>query len=181
LLAEFEVVNPRIEQATRVAAARLSELGVRYVLIGGVAVGSYAKPRATKDVDFLVGPEAWPSTGLIVSPISGLPFQVGDVPVDTMLAPRQAAGIEEALARGLESEGILVAPPEVLVLMKLIADRPQDRHDVDSLLGVVDHELVREYVARYGPSYLDDLAAAIQEHERQQKRLQEAIFRRLNR
>ena len=40
-------------------SARLTDLGVPHMLIGGVAVGLHGYPRATKDVDFLVGPEAF--------------------------------------------------------------------------------------------------------------------------
>jgi hypothetical protein len=168
LAAEFEVVNRTIETAARLASARLAELGVRHVLVGGLAVGAYADPRATKDVGFLVGPEAWPTSGLIVSPILGLPFRVGQVAIDTLLAPAEAPGIEEALARGIESEGIPVAPPEVIVLMKLIADRPRDRYDIASLLEVVDHDVIREYVEQFGPEYLPALEAAIRDHERRE-------------
>lgn len=161
LAAEFEVVNRTIETAARIASARLDELGVRHVLVGGLAVGAYAQPRATPVVEFLVGPEAWPTDGLVVSAIHGLPFRVGQVPIDTLLAPAEAPGIEEALARGIQSEGIPVASPEVIVLMKLIADRPRDRYDIASLLEVVDHD-----VERFGPDYLPALEAAIQDHER---------------
>ena len=172
LKAEFGVVHPDIEQATRLASAKLSELGVRHLLIGGVAVGAYARPRATKDVDFLVGPEAWPSEGLIVSPIPGLPFQVGSVPIDTLLAPHEAPSMDEALARGIDSEGIPVAPIEVIILMKLIADRPQDRADVAALLAVADLDGarsyldgVRSYVEEHGPRYFGDLDSAVREYQ----------------
>ena len=161
-------MNPRIEQATRTAAARMHELGVRHVLVGGLAVGAYARPRATEDVDFLVGPEAWPTSGNIVSAIPGLPFRVGTVEVDTLLAPAEAPGIEEALARAVESEGIPVAPPEVVMLMKLIAGRPQDIADLHALLDVVDHALVRQYVATHASDYAPDLEAAIREYGRVQ-------------
>jgi hypothetical protein len=168
LAAEFEVVNLAIETAARTASALLTELGVRHVLVGGLAVGAYAEPRATKDVDFLVGPEAWPTSGIVVRPIPGLPFQVGKVAIDSLLAPEEAPGIEEALGRGIESEGIPVAPPEVVLLMKLIADRPRDRYDVAALLEVVSHTVAREYVERFGPDYLPTLEAAIQDHQRRQ-------------
>ena len=38
---------------------RLHQLGVPHVLIGGLAVGLHGHPRATKDVDFMVGTEAF--------------------------------------------------------------------------------------------------------------------------
>ena len=40
----------------------LQELGVPHALIGGLAVGLSGFPRATKDVDYLVGPEAFSMT-----------------------------------------------------------------------------------------------------------------------
>jgi hypothetical protein len=153
LKAEFEVVNARIEQAARDASAKLTQLGVRHVLIGGLAVGSWARPRATKDVDFLVGPEAYVSHGSIISMIPELPWQVGTVAVDNMLAPHEAPSIEEALGRGIVDEGIPIAPPEVIVLMKLIAKRPQDIADLAALLEFVDHDVARDYVAKHGPRY----------------------------
>ena len=35
----------------------LNEHNVRYLLIGGWAVGIYGNPRATKDIDFLIAVE----------------------------------------------------------------------------------------------------------------------------
>ena len=161
LAAAFEVVHQNIEEAARVASKTLTELGVRHVLVGGHGVSAYiADPRATKDVDFLVGPEAWPTKGMVVSPIAGLPFMVGKVDIDNILAPHEAPRLDEALARPLESEGIPVAPPEVLVAMKLIAGRPRDRADVDALLEVVDIDKVRAYVAEHAPGYVEDFDAA---------------------
>jgi hypothetical protein len=32
--------------------------GVRYLIVGGYAVSFYAQPRATKDMDILIGPDA---------------------------------------------------------------------------------------------------------------------------
>lgn len=40
---------------------RLTELGIPHVLIGGLAVGLNGHPRATKDVDYMVGPVAFSS------------------------------------------------------------------------------------------------------------------------
>ena len=49
------------------ASRRLTELGVPHALIGGLAVGLYGPPRATKDVDYLVGDAAFdPTSSLLV-------------------------------------------------------------------------------------------------------------------
>ena len=182
--AAFEVVHPKIQEAARVASKKLTELGVRHVLVGGLGVSAYiADPRTTKDVDFLVGSEAWPTEGVIVSPIAGLPFEVGKVAVDTLLAPPEAPSLDEALARPLESEGIPVAPPEVLVAMKLIAGRSQDDVDVEKLLDVVDVDKVRAYVAEHAPDYVDDLDEMVKLKEAgdKQARRERNLARRLSR
>jgi hypothetical protein len=46
-------------RALSVASATLSELGVRHALVGGLAVGAWGYPRNTRDIDFLVGEEAF--------------------------------------------------------------------------------------------------------------------------
>jgi len=168
LHAQFEVVHPNFEIATRVASAKMHELGVRHVLIGGMAVGAYGTPRATKDIDFLVGDEAWPSHGIVVSPIPGLPFAVGKVSVDTLLTPEELPSIVESLARGIDSEGIPVAPVEVVILMKLLANRLQDQADIESMLSHADHDVARAYVKKHGPDYLAAFDAAVAYKMRQE-------------
>ncbi len=57
-----EVVAPQVLlDAVRVGEL-LAELRVPHVLIGGLAVGLDGHPRATKDVDYMVGPEAFQTT-----------------------------------------------------------------------------------------------------------------------
>ena len=56
-------VSDKVLSAMRVASAQLSKLGVRHWLVGGLAVGAHGHPRATKDVDFLVGDEAFEHDG----------------------------------------------------------------------------------------------------------------------
>jgi len=56
-----DVVSPTILQRASDVSAELRKLGVRHALIGGLAVGVHGHVRATKDVDFLVGGEAFAS------------------------------------------------------------------------------------------------------------------------
>ncbi len=51
------VVAPGVLDAMRRASEVLTRLGVRHALVGGLVVGAHGYPRATKDVDFLVGDE----------------------------------------------------------------------------------------------------------------------------
>jgi len=54
-----DVVAPHIILDAIESSRRLGELGIPHALIGGVAVGLYGHVRATRDVDFLVGDEAF--------------------------------------------------------------------------------------------------------------------------
>src|SRR5262245_12124278 len=55
----FSFVAPKVREAALKTAAQLNHLGIRYALAGGLAVGAHGYIRATTDVDFLVGEEAF--------------------------------------------------------------------------------------------------------------------------
>jgi len=81
------VVAREVLDALEVASAALGSLGVRHVVVGGLAVGANGFPRATRDVDFLVGEEAFEHhAGGLVTLRAGVPFQVRSVAVD-FIAP----------------------------------------------------------------------------------------------
>ena len=56
------VVSADILATAEEVSRRLTALGVPHALVGGLAVGVHGHPRATRDVDFLVGTEAFAST-----------------------------------------------------------------------------------------------------------------------
>jgi hypothetical protein len=95
------VVAQEVLDAMRVASATLKRVGVRHVVVGGLAVGANGFPRATKDVDFLVGDEAFERhPGGLVTLRPGVPFQVNRVAVD-FIGAEEGEGF---LARALEAE-----------------------------------------------------------------------------
>jgi hypothetical protein len=53
------VVSDKILRAAHAASSAYTKLGIRHALVGGLAVGAYGYARATKDVDFVVGDEAF--------------------------------------------------------------------------------------------------------------------------
>jgi hypothetical protein len=59
----FRFVAPRVRDAAIKSAAQLSDLGIRYALAGGLAIGAHGSVRATTDVDFVVGEEAFEHQG----------------------------------------------------------------------------------------------------------------------
>jgi hypothetical protein len=116
------VVAPEVLEAMEVASAALKRVGVRHVVVGALAVGANGFPRATKDVDFLVGDEAFERAGGLVSLRAGVPFQVNRVPVDFI----SVGASEGFLAATLEAEvgSMMEGPP--LVYLKLKSPRHKE-------------------------------------------------------
>lgn len=134
--------------------AEFARFEVRYVLLGGYAVGVYAEPRATKDLDLLVSGEgnnlervaqaltAFGAPRHIVEGARNMsPSEVlfmGHPPVRVDLL-RSADGIEtEAVIRraALVQVGSLTIPViarEDLIANKKASGRPQDLADVVAL------------------------------------------------
>src|SRR5262245_40673175 len=93
----FALLSPAIADAARTASQRLTASGIRHVLAGGLAASAYGEPRATRDVDFLVGDEAFVHQGSIVTLNPHVPLAVGRVPIDVLPIPEDARHLEDAL------------------------------------------------------------------------------------
>lgn len=132
--AELEQVVARkvLDDALRVSSA-LTALGVPHALVGGLAVGVHGHPRATKDVDFIVGPQAFATT----SPLLTFREELADVVrwgvIDLIAALPDDPVLMAELVEGT-SGSVPVVGIEVLVLMKLRASRSQDLADVEALV-----------------------------------------------
>lgn len=131
---EGTAVSSKFIEAAKAASDAFRRAGVRHTLVGGLAVGVHGFPRHTKDVDFLVGEEAFHRHGLLVTPKSGLPIRHGDVDIDWVSLEGEDRRI---LDRFLEvpAEGhVPVIPAGPLVYMKLLAGRRRDAGDDDEAL-----------------------------------------------
>lgn len=151
-------VNPKVLLAMKVAAAELKRLGVRHWLVGGLAVGAHGHPRATKDVDFLVGDEAFERHGGgLVTMKPGVPIQVDGVVVDHLSAQEDEAFLTNGLPAA--SAPLTVAPIEVLAYLKLKSPRAKDRADLIELIKAgVDVARCRSWLLGNAPELVDDLA-----------------------
>lgn len=147
------VVAPGVLDAMKVASEALSRLGVRHVLAGGLAVGAYGYPRATKDVDFLVGDEAFEHhPGGIITMKSGVPIEVRGVVVDFLSVGESEGYLAEAFTTSLAA-GIPVAPGPVLVYLKLKSPRAKDRADlIEMVKAGFDTRITREYLVLHAPA-----------------------------
>lgn len=146
------VVAREVLEAMEIASAALKQVGVRHVVVGGLAVGANGFPRATRDVDFLVGDEAFERhEGGLVTLRQGVPVEVNRVAVDFIGADAN----ESFLAAALEAEAgsIIEGPP--LVYMKLKSPRHKDRTDVIELVKAgLDVDRCREFLGQRAPARL---------------------------
>jgi hypothetical protein len=128
---------------------------VRYLIVGGYAVSFHAQPRATKDLDILIGADAENTNAVYAAlakfgaPIEGLSakdfaepdnfFRMGAPPVMVDIMPKiSGVGFEEAWSRrvDVQIEDDLFVPfisRQDLLIAKLAAGRAQDLIDVDAL------------------------------------------------
>lgn len=160
-----EVVSTRVLDAMRKAHIQLTKAGVRHALAGGLAVGAYGYTRATKDVDFLVGEEAFiEHAGGVLTIHPDVPYSIAGVPVDSIVDADLSVDLDDAI----DAHGIPVVPFDTLVYMKLKAARRQDRLDLVELFRATNFNTraTRAYIVKIAPSLValyDDLLAEADE------------------
>ena len=144
---------------------RLTEAGVDYLVVGGVAVAAHGYGRSTKDLDIVYATNAANLERLgdvlvaLGARLRGIDEDVPFVPdaatlkrttiltlstpdgsIDLLVSPDGAARYEEMRARAdvIEFDGVEVRVVSLddLLSMKRAAGRPQDIADVDALLTV---------------------------------------------
>lgn len=149
------LVHPSFIEAAKDASRILTSLKVRHALIGGLAVGAYGYPRATKDVDFVVGDEAFEHHGPIVSFRSGIPLRIGSVIVDVLAD----SGVPSPY--GMRSMGVPIVSLAVLTYLKIKAFRMQDQLDVVELLrhGCDQEEMAKRLTASQREGRFEKLVA----------------------
>ena len=162
----FYFVAPKVRDAAIKTAAQLEHLGIRYALAGGLAAGAHGYVRATMDVDFLVGEEAFEHHGALVTFKPGVPIEVDGVRIDYVSPLALGAQLEETLSSPPVSKGIAVVPVEVLIYMKLVARRRKDLVDVVELLRAgADAKKVRHYLKQYAADLLPLFAELLDESQ----------------
>lgn len=153
--------------------------GMRYALVGGLAVGIWAAPRATVDIDFLVAVKSAefgalverlrksgrflfiherPMTFQRVSLLRATLKSNPDITVDFLFADDEFK--QEALNRSsavsLGDYSVTIPSPEDLILLKLLSGRPLDRIDAENVIetqkGLLDREYIKRWAVKLGLS-----------------------------
>ena len=163
----IDVVAPKVLEALRLASEALTQAHVRHVVVGGLAVGANGYPRATKDVDFLVGAEAFHhhASGLVTMRPE-VPFQVNGVAVDLLCAEKGEDFLEATLAAAPGT--MMEAAP--LVYMKLKSPRRKDHVDVIEMIkGGIDTRQCRDYLTVHAPAFAEAFDECVAQADAEQE------------
>ena len=135
--------------------SNLNASKVKYLIVGGYAVGFHAQPRVTKDLDLLVKPDAANASALhkaltaFGAPVADITpadliergkfFRFGRPPIAVDILPEidgvefNAAWKPRVSMKIDESLSVYVISDADLIAGKIAAGRPQDLADVDAL------------------------------------------------
>ena len=172
---------------------------VRYLIVGGYAVSFHAQPRATKDLDILIGADAENSKAVYAAlakfgaPIEGLSakdfgepdnfFRMGTPPVMVDIMPK-ISGVEFDAAWqrrvDVQIDDGLTAPfisREDLLAAKVSAGRAQDLIDVDALRESMNDRQVEDTPQSFHPV----MSAREELHQARQKGVEDWLQLRAQR
>lgn len=147
-------------------AGALNKADVRYMVIGGIANAVWGKPRATTDIDIVIGigagqtPKVLKALGKQVArkPQDPQDFvhATGILPLDHRSGvrveiifgtlPFAMEGIERAVEISVRGVPVRFCTAEDLLLQKIVSDRERDRNDVEGIVRLRKASLDREYL-----------------------------------
>lgn len=144
-----------VPDAVRRIAVVFERRRIRHALIGGLAVGARSRPRSTKDADFILTVPALVLPGLLEDLVAEgfeidvldtirrwsadrmVVFYRGPVRIDWLqpVVPLYAHVLNSATSETWLDTKLTIATAEGLILTKMIAFRPQDQTDIETLLA----------------------------------------------
>lgn len=169
-------MNDELHRLLAAAAALEATTGVKVVVIGGIARGNWAQPRNTDDVDVIVDSNvlepfiaAAAGVGLVTMPkeIEALALAemtrlrlpehpTGPVHLDVIAAshPYHQRVIARSSVVTMDAITFRVASAEDIIILKVLADRPQDRADVAAIIeaqgAALDRKVLNDEAAELG-------------------------------
>jgi hypothetical protein len=155
MASDFAELSPTLIEAVARLRGAFERAGIQYALIGGIAVGSRARPRATRDVDVLLSIPQLKLPGLLDDLIDQgftldrravivdfvqhhiAAFEYQGVRIDWLkpVVPIYQHILDRADDAPVFGDPIRVASAEGLILLKLTASRPQDIADIVAVLS----------------------------------------------
>jgi hypothetical protein len=158
----------KLRQAVREVASLTAKLPEKPVLIGGLAMQMYGSDRLTGDIDFASTRPLPPilPRGKSLSFGGTQTTAPNGVPIDWVVRDDDFAGLYESAidhAQRVAGVPVLVATPEYLVAMKLVAGRRRDVDDIEHLVlseavnVTVARRVIREMLGAYAAREFDGL------------------------
>ena len=158
--------GPTLRQAFDALVATFNERGVRYAIIGGIAIIQYTRVRTTDDIDALLAVpqlalpglfESLKDRGFVVEPERNLrelrddgltTVRFADVIVDLMrpMLPLYAHVLDRAVSKEVLGQKVQMSSAEGLIVMKMVAMRPQDESDIKEMLAAFAGSLDLNYI-----------------------------------
>jgi Nucleotidyl transferase of unknown function (DUF2204) len=163
-------------QAFEALIKTFEECGIRYAIIGGIATIQHTRVRTTDDIDALLTVpqlamagffEALLSRGFSLDvPGSIREFRDGgmttiqfkDVLIDLMrpVLPVYSHVLDRSIVAQVLGQTVRVSSAEGLIVMKLIAMRPQDQADVRDLLAAYSGNLDLSFIRAELETFTDE-------------------------
>lgn len=159
----------------------LTELGLPYAIIGGIAVQEWGEPRFTKDIDLTVLAPLEDLEDTVEAILNRFNSRVSD-PLDLALHSRMivvqatngypvdiSLGVpgyeEEVMSRAVNyklSSGkeVRLCSAEDLIIHKAVAGRPQDIRDIEGVIIRQQHKLDAQYIHHWLTIFSDILETA---------------------
>jgi len=160
--------NPLV-QSLREICSFLDETSVEYMLVGGMAVGIWAEPRATVDIDLLVSIRLADLDNLrrhltesgrfifihekpmVFGRISFLRATLrsnADISIDFIFSDDffKIEALKRKEVVQLSDFVLNIATPEDLIILKLLSGREQDKLDAMKILQIQKNKLDKDYL-----------------------------------
>ncbi len=142
-------------QAIQIVAEIAEANGVRWALVGGLAIAVYGSDRTTKDID-IIADELLPLENRGLLRQGGERYLIKtnkkEVAVDWIIRKDEFKKLfQVALKDAVEINGVPILTPEWLVILKFIAGRFKDQEDAVFLLsrkGLVNRNLIKEHIVK---------------------------------
>jgi predicted nucleotidyltransferase len=168
-----------LRNAFKALISTLDECRVRYAIIGGLAVAQHARGRTTDDIDALLTVPQIAMPGFFEA-LKNHGFEVDlmrhirelrkgftsvyfhGVKIDLMqpVVPAHARILDRAMESEILGKRVTVVSAEGLIVMKLMAMRPQDEADVLELLAGYGAQLDFDFIRREMETFADDSVRA---------------------
>jgi hypothetical protein len=163
--------NPLV-QALKELCLFFNNIAMEYMLVGGLAVGIWSRPRATVDIDFLVSIKMddfdvlrqrlqesdrfifihdKPMTFRRISLLRATLKSNTDISVDFLFADddfkNEALKRKEAIQ--MADFSVNIATPEDLIILKLLSGRREDSIDAEKIFETQREDLDMKYIQKW--------------------------------